>query len=159
MAPGGFRPCRFLCHSLSCSSCRNSLPTDLVEDELARDPGPIRGSHSGSTSSAPSCNPIPGLDQVPAWILASAFAPAPINKLFKKFMKAYLESNQGPGQPLVECERLLKAKISKVYYSKSHIDCYHFCQQCQDHFETAGATRINRTSFTVFFFCGNLSVR
>ena len=43
-------------------------------------------------------------------------------------MKAYLESNQGPRQPLVERKQPLKAKVSKVYYGKLHIDCYYFCQ-------------------------------
>ena len=45
-----------------------------------------------------------------------------------------------------------------MYYDKSHIDCYHFHQQCEDHFETAGATGTNRTPFAASFLRGSISV-
>ena len=132
-----------------------------VEDELAREPGPVGNPHSGSTSPAPSRNPSPGPKLVPALNPAPVPAPTPApvasEELFKKFMKAYLETNQGPRQP--ERKQTLKAKVAELYYGKSHMDCYHFCQQCEDHFETAGATRFNRTPFAASFLCGNISVR
>ena len=56
-------------------------------------------------------------------------------------------------------ERPLKAKTSETYSKKSHIDCYHFCQQCEDYFETSGATKINRISFATIFFRGSISLR
>ena len=153
MAPGGSRPRR--------SPRRNLPPLDPVEDELAREPGPVGGPHSGSTSPALSRNPTPGPELVPALNPAPVPAPAPpsSNELFKQFMRAYLGSNQGPRQPPAERERSLKAKVPEVYYSKSHMDCYHFCQQCEDHFETAGATGNNRTPFAASFLRGNISVR
>ena len=73
-------------------------------------------------------------------------------------MKAYLESNQGPRPPPAEREQSLKAKVPEVYYGKSHMDCYHFCQQCKDHFETARATGTNRTLFAASFFRGSISI-
>ena len=91
MAPGGFRSRR--------SPCRNFLLLDPVEDEFARDPGPVGGPNSGSTSLAPSCNPTLGPKLVLALILAPfptpVPAPAPLssNELFKQFMRVYLESN------------------------------------------------------------------
>ena len=152
MAPKGSHPCR--------SPRQNPPPINPVEDELARDPGSVGGPNSGSTSPAPSRNPTPGPDLVPALIPAPIPAPTPApvasDELFKKFMKAYLETNQGPKQP--ERERNLKAKVPEVYYGKSHMDCYHFCQQCEDHFETVGATGFNRTPFAAFFLRGNISV-
>ena len=45
-----------------------------------------------------------------------------------------------------------------MYYGKLYMDCYHFCQQCEDHFETAGATGFNQTPFVAFFLRGNISV-
>ena len=159
IAPKSSRHCHFPCRS----PCWNPLPTDSIEDEFARDPGLVRGSYSGSTSPAPSRNPTPGPDEFPALILALAPAPtpalAPTNELFKKFMKAYLKSNQGPKQPLTEREWSLKAKVPEVYYGKLHMDCYHFCQQCKDYFETAEATRTNQTPFAAFFLHRNISVR
>ena len=43
-------------------------------------------------------------------------------------MKAYLEYNQGLSQPPEECKQPFKDKELDVYYGKSHLDCYHFCQ-------------------------------
>ena len=122
MAPGGSRPRR--------SPRRNPPSIDPVEDELARDPDSVGGPNSGSISPALSRNLTPDPDLVlaliPALVPALTLAPVASNELFKKFMKAYLETKQGPKQP--EYEQLLKAKVPKVYYSKSHMDCYHFCQ-------------------------------
>ena len=89
MAPGGPRSCR--------SPYRNPLPIDSVEDELARDLGSVGGPNLGSTSLAPSRNPTPGpnlvLTLISAPVPTPTPAPAATNELFKKFMKAYLETN------------------------------------------------------------------
>ena len=152
MAPGDFRPHR--------SPHQKLLLIDPVEDELVRGPGLVGGLHSGSTSLAPSCNPTLGPKLVSALIPALIPAPTPLssNELFKQFMRAYLESNQGPNRPPAERERSFKAKVPDMYYGKLHMDCYHFCQQCKDYFETAEVTGANRTPFAAFFFCGNISV-
>ena len=134
---------------------RNFPPINPVENELARDPSLTRGLHSSSISLAPSSNPTLGLALVPALVSAListlVSAPVPTNKLFKQVMKTYLESNQGLRQPLRECKRPLKAKVLEVYYGKSYMDCYPFCQQCEDHFETARATKTNKNSLCSFF--------
>ena len=79
---------------------RNAPLIDPVEDGLARDPGPIRVPHLGSTSLALSCNPTPGPELVsaliPALVPAPTLVPVATDELFKKFMKVYLEKNQGP---------------------------------------------------------------
>ena len=96
-----------------------------------------------------SCNPILGpaavlaLAPTPIPTSALALVPAPAftlaatNDLFKQFIKAYLETNQGPRQSPVERKGLFKAKVPEVYYTKLYMDCYHFSQQCKDHFEIA----------------------
>ena len=53
----------------------------------------------------------------------------------------------------------MKARFLDLYYGKSHMECYHFCQQCKDHFDTAGATGSNRTPFAASFLCGQISFR
>ena len=45
----------------------------------------------------------------------------------------------------------LKARSPNVYYAKSHMDCYNFCQQCEDYFATTGTMRLNQIPFTTFF--------
>ena len=134
-----------------------------MEDELAREPGPVGGLHSGNTSLVPSHNLSPGPELIlalnPAPVPAPTPAPVASEKLFKKFMKAYLETNQGPRQPPEERKQTLKAKVPEVYYGKSYIDCYHFCQQCEDYFETAETTGFNWTPFAASFPRGNISMR
>ena len=39
------------------------------------------------------------------------------------------------------------------------MECYHFCQQCKDHFDTAGATGSNLIPFAASFLCGRISFR
>ena len=152
MALGGSRSC--------CSLCQNPPPIDPVEDELAGDPGSVGGPNSGSTSPAPSRNLTPGpnliLLLIPTPVSAPTPAPIAFDKLFKKFKKAYLETNQKPRQS--ECEQTFKAKVPEKYYGRSHMDCYHFCQQCEDHFETVRATEFNWILFAASFLCRNISV-
>lgn len=51
-------------------------------------------------------------------------------------------------------KRPLKAPPPDLYFGKSHMECYHFCQQCEDHFDTAGATGTNRIPFAASFLRG-----
>ena len=92
MAPGS----SCFCHS----PYRNFFPINYVEDELARDSSPAKGFYLGNISPALSCDPTPGLILVLFLISTPVPAPAPVfpfsDKLFRQFMKAYLESNQGP---------------------------------------------------------------
>ena len=39
------------------------------------------------------------------------------------------------------------------------MECYHFCQQCENHFATAGATGFNRTPFAALFLRDRISFR
>ena len=51
----------------------------------------------------------------------------------------------------------LKARFPNVYCRKSHIDCYNFCQQCEDHFATAGATGPTQILFAASFLWDRIS--
>ncbi len=48
-------------------------------------------------------------------------------------------------------DRPLKARNRDLYYGNSHLKCYHFCQQFEDYFETAGAKGLKRVSFAASF--------
>ena len=56
-------------------------------------------------------------------------------------------------------EKSLKARSSDVDCGKSHMECYNFCQQCEDHFATAGAKSPNRISFAVSFLRDRINFR
>ena len=131
---------------------RHNPPLD-GEDDLAKGPLGAPTKDSNTPTFSPAVSPA----QTPA------FAPAPAlpsNKgHFQLFMKAYLE-NQNQNQNLappptpiqVELRKLpLKIQFPDFYYGNSHLDCYHFCQQCEDHFNTAGASGPNRISFAASF--------
>ena len=136
----------------TCRSPRYNPPLGS-ENELTR--GLLRA--STESSNIPTTSPT--ISQAPILASTPASAPPSINKLLKWFMKAYLESNQGPSQPRKECKRLFKTKGPEVYYSKLYIDYYYFCQQCEDYFEICRAIGTNRFSFAAFFLCGNIIVR
>ena len=53
----------------------------------------------------------------------------------------------------------LKARFPDLYYGKSHMECYYFCQQCKDHFDIAGATGSNRILFAASFLHERISFR
>ena len=131
---------------------RNTPPAG--EDELA-------GAAPTEGSGTPTLTPVVSRAPNPALTTAPAVAPSLDNKLFKQFMKAYLEA-QVPGQTEIDpepCKQPLKARFPDLYYGNSHMDCYRFCQQCEDHFETAGAKGPNRIPFAASFLRGSVTQR
>ena len=56
-------------------------------------------------------------------------------------------------------EQPLKARFSDLYFGKSHLDCYRFCQQCKDYFDIARANGENYTPFAASFFSDGISTR
>ena len=126
------------------SSCVNFSVNSIEQDELA-------GSRSDASS-----NEAPTPPKAPTPPLVSL----PSEDLFTKFMTVFMETTQSQAQALAELwERLLKARTPEIYWDKSHMECYHFCQQCKDHFETSSATGANRTPFVASFFSGSISLR
>ena len=75
-------------------------------------------------------------------------------------MNVFIKTTQARDQEQLELrEHPIKARIPETYYGKSHINCYHFCQQCEDYFKTPGAIGINCTPFAITFFHGSISLR
>ena len=75
-------------------------------------------------------------------------------------MKVFMETTQAQVQALAEPrEHLLKARTPEIYSEKSHMGCYHFCQQCEDYFETSGAIGMNCTPFAATFLRAAISLR
>ena len=67
---------------------------------------------------------------------------------------------QAQAQALAEPQKQpLKAWTPETYWSKSHMECYHFCQQYEDHFKTSSTTEMNRIPFVASFLCGSISIR
>ena len=108
--------------------------------------------------------PVPSYTSAPSH--ASTSAPVEPTLALKyseadliRILKIFLETKGQEPKAKVPRKQPLKAKIPDIYFGKSHIDCYHFCQQCEDHFETAGTTGSNRTPFAASFLCGKINFR
>ena len=134
------------------SPCWNPRPAG--EDELA-----------GAALTKGNGTPTPTfvVSRAPTSALATAptVVPSLDNELFKQFMKAYLEA-QVPARIAPEIDKeprkqLFKAWFPNLYYDNLHMDCYQFCQQCKDYFETAGAKRPNRILFAALFLRGSVT--
>ena len=139
MAPG----------SCACQSPHVNTPIDPAgEQDKFAGQGSARRSNVGSDE-APT----------PPEALIPPLTP-PIKDFFTKFMKVFMETMQAQAQTLTKPQECpFKAKTPETYSGKSHIDCYHFCQQCEDYFETSGAKEMNRTPFADTFFCGTISLK
>ena len=136
-------------------SPRVNTPVDAAGelDELAGAQGPAMRSNVRSDE-APTEAPTPPEASTPPLV------PPTSKDLFTKFMKVFMETTQAQAQALAEPqERPLKARTSETYSRKSHMDCYHFCQQYEDYFETSGATGMNRTPFAATFLRDAISLR
>lgn len=48
-------------------------------------------------------------------------------------------------------DKTLKAKNPNLYYGNLNIECYYFCQQYKDRFETIRAKKYKRISFVALF--------
>ena len=83
-----------------------------------------------------------------------------MENFFTKFMKVFMKTTQAQAQALAKpWKRPLKARTPNTYFVKSHMDCYHFCQQCENYFKTSGAIEMNYTPFATTFLHGTVGLR
>ena len=133
------------------SPCVNTLvDPDGELNELAGAQGQARRSNTGSDEAPTEALTPPEASTPP-------LVPPTSEDLFTKFMKVFMETTQA--QATEPRERPLKARTPETYSGKSHMDCYHFCQQCEDYFKTSGASGMNRTPFAATFLYGAISLR
>ena len=86
-----------------------------------------------------------------------------LQRIFKAVLEAWVSA---PAPALASApvvsempREKLKARFLDVYCEKSHMDCYNFCQQYEDYFAIAGATRLTQISFTASFLWDRISFR
>ena len=75
----------------------------------------------------------------------------------QRILRTVLEARAPPSDGARE--KPLKARSPDVYRGKSHMECYNFCQQCEDHFATAGAKGPNRIFFAASFLRDRINFR
>ncbi len=109
----------------------------------------LRRPAQGPASPSPEPAPVP--------------APAPNNDLFQKFIRMYIKRvrDQAPTAPAAPAtlaaeardntNRPLKPRNPDLYYDNLHMECYYFCQQCEDHFDVARSLDHKRVLFAAGF--------
>ncbi len=80
---------------------------------------------------------------------ANRYSQQNLDKIIQTFLHT---SKGGSGDKL-------KAKTPDVYRGRSHMKCYNFHRQYEDHFTTCGATKLNRISFAAFFLRDQINFR
>lgn len=88
-----------------------------------------RRSRASDGSGSPAPAPAPSRGPTPA---PGKRTDEDLQRITKLCMESFI---QGQGQTKAHPEpreRPLKARFPDLYYGKSHMDCYHFCQQCED---------------------------
>ncbi len=95
--------------------------------------------------------------------LSPALAPTPMappNDLFQEFMQTFIEKTQASiasvaPAPNIEArdntDRPLKPRNPNLNYGNLHMECYYFCQQCEDHFEVARSLGHKCVPFVIKF--------
>ena len=135
-------------HTTQQSFCVN-LPANLIgeQDKLTGVQGPAKRFNIGSNK-APTLFEAP----IPPLVLS------PAKDIFTKFIKVFIETMQA--QALAKLQKYsLKSRAPEAYWGKSSMECYHFCQQCEDYFKTSGATGMNRTLFAASYLRGSISLK
>lgn len=72
-------------------------------------------------------------------------------------MQTYIDTVKNPVQTPISLalvkskKQSFKARFPELYFGKSYLDCYWFCQQCKDYFDTIRATGNNYTLIAAFF--------
>ncbi len=122
---------------------------------------PLGSNESGPSEAPPSSKaPVgppeapPGPPQAPPLPVpqdpgANRYSQQDLDRIIQTFLQ---NSKGGSGDKL-------KAKTLDVYHGRSHMQCYNFCQQCEDHFATCGAARPNRILFAASFLRDRINFR
>ena len=81
--------------------------------------------------------------------------------IFKAVLEAWAPALASASAPVVfeVLWEKLKARFPSVYREKSYIDCYNFCQQCEDYFAIKEITESIQISYAASFFRDWISFR
>ena len=125
--------------------------SDNESDELrALEKGTFTPSHASTPASSHASSPAPSHTSAPTLAKSTLALKCSKTDLIR-ILKIFSETKSQEPKVEVSCEQFLKAKIPNIYFGKLYINCYHFCQQCKDYFETTGTTKSNCILFAVLF--------
>ncbi len=117
----------------------------LRSNKLGPSEAPARSEAPEAPPGPPQAPPLP----VPQDPGANHYSQQNLDRIIQTFLQ---NSEGGSGDKL-------KAKTPDVYRGRSHMKCYNFCQQCEDHFATCGATGPNQIPFAASFLRDRINFR
>ena len=137
------------------------------EDELAGGPpgAPTKGSNtptpSPPVSRAQTSTNAPTPTAAPP---RGIYTNADLQKATKLALNSFIQGQthaQGSASTAQDkaSDRPLKARNLDLYYGSLHMECYHFCRQCKDYFETAGAKSHKCVFFAASFLRERINFR
>ena len=137
------------------------------EDEFAGGPSgaPTKGSNTHTPSPPVSWAQTPADAQVPPpAIYSGMYTDADLQRATKLALKLFIQGQthaQGSKSAARDkaLDRFLKPRNPDLYYKSSHMECYHFCRQCKDHFETAGIKGHKCIPFAASFLWEKINFR
>ena len=137
---------------------RNAPPAG--NDELAGR-APSKGSGIPTPTPAASRAPIPAPASASALGPPGKYTDEDLQRATKLVLELFLlgqehgqlQANSAPR------DKPLKARNSDLYYRHSHMECYYFCRQYENHFNMAGATGPKRVPFAVSFLHDRVNFR
>ena len=151
------------------SPCRNPPGTGKNEPIGDTQRSPPANSSNSLLPAPPSADsrvltPATSYTPMPAPASASAPSSVPVpakytDANFHQFMKVFIDTQRCSKTHKEPWKSPFKACFPNLYYGKSHMDYYQFCQQCEDHYETAGTTGPNRVLFTASFLRALINFR
>ena len=147
------------------SACRSSYQNLYNgKDEFAGETS-TEGSDRCTPVLAATCAPTPAVTPVVTPLIASGSADFSVVRYseddLQRILRTVLDSR--PLAPVLTSivaaaphyegprERPLKVQFPDIYWGKTHLECYNFFQQCEDHFATANATGPSWVLFTTTF--------
>ena len=97
---------------------------------------------------------------LPIAVVPAAALPVPKynKKDLQRILKTVLEA-RAPTTFKEPRDKPLKVRSLDVYRGNSHMECYNFCQQCENYFATAEARGANRIPFAASFLRDQISFR
>ena len=128
-------------------------------------PRTCRNAGGASTNNSGTPEPIPAVFCAPTSAPAQALAPAPasvsgplgrymdedLQRATKLALQLFVKGQEHGQTNSAPRDRALKAQNPDLYYRSLHIECYYFCRQCEDYFDTAGAKSHKRVPFAASF--------
>ena len=103
-----------------------------------------------SASHAPSLTPAQ--DPTPAPGPPGMYTNVDLQRATRLALKLFVKGQKYGQANSALRKRALQARNLKLYYRSSPMECYYFCQQCENYFNMAGTTGPQRVSFAASFF-------